>query len=615
MCGIAGWFSEQPIEASARGRLERMGRSIEHRGPDGHGEVLLTHAALAHRRLSIIDVEGGAQPMACAESASHITFNGEIYNHAVLREQLARRGVRFQTRSDTEVVLQIYRHDGIAGLGRLRGMYAFALWDADQGCGVLARDPFGIKPLFVREDEHGLEFGSEAKAIIAGRNESATLDAASLHLLLNFRYLPGDRSLMQGVRQLGPGEVWQWRPAERTQVAQIQPAPVESQSLLDSLDESLAVHFAADVEVGSYLSGGVDTAALVALAVRQGRSDLRTFTLDVGDDPAEAANAAASARILQVANIQDTAAVPVAAALSSLVWHLEVPKVNAYQVAQVARLARRQVKVTLSGLGADELLLGYNLHRWMDRAARIPAAPARWAGDLLAPLAGALGGSPPWREPERAMRVLGALGDWPQVYGLLRNIWDRPALRRAVYGPRMLDATLPDAMDELRGRWPAEANPVAAAAQFEWRNKMVNDLLWQEDRCSMAVGLEVRVPFVDPAMVAAAARLSSAELMPGGVAKGYFRQSLRTVLPPAILDRPKSGFQVSAGPFFETHLGALADAQLNDARLREVGLFNADFVRVVRRAGPSKALRWHYFILYLMLLTHLWVDAFETPAR
>lgn len=640
MCGIAGWFCARlAADPAALPVLRGMGERLAHRGPDGGGEWLADAAGLAHRRLAVIDVQGGRQPMTCLDAPITISFNGEIYNYRHLRTELLAAGARFATHSDTEVVLQLYRLHGLAGLRRLRGMYAFALWDGRDGSGVLVRDPLGIKPLFMRPlASGGLAFASEAKALFIAGLESGDarpeLDPASLHLLLNLRYLPGSHSLLRDVEQLPPGSALRWRQttgARQECFAAAAPAtgaaghrageplPGEAadsltpEALLAGIDDALQAHLTADVEVGSYLSGGLDTATLVALARRAG-TRLRTFTIDAGDDPREARFAAESARLLDVPNRQASADGALAGALAGLVWHLEVPKVNALQVQQAARLARDDLKVVLSGLGADELLLGYNLHRWLHQASRLPRAPARLAGATAAPLLGALYRRPPWREAERAARALAALGDWPRVYGLLRNVWDCPRLRRCVYGPRMLDAALPDAFELLAARWPTGADPVQAAARFEWREKMVNDLLWQEDRCSMAVGLEVRVPFVDTRLAALVQPLDRAALMPGGRPKGLFRQALAELLPAAVLARPKSGFQVAAGPFFEAHLGTLADRVLAEPRVRAEGLFNPDFVRQVRRAGPRKALRWHYFMLYLMLMTGLWLEAFEGAA-
>jgi asparagine synthase (glutamine-hydrolysing) len=218
---------------------------------------------------------------------------------------------------------------------------------------------------------------------------------------------------------------------------------------------------------------------------------------------------------------------------------------------------------------------------------------------------------PFWSEQERAMLMLSSLGDWPRVYGLLRNIWDNPKLRKKIYGPRMLDANLDYAFDHIRQQWTNHPDPVIAMAGFEWHNKMVNDLLWQEDRCSMAVGLEVRVPFLDPALAASVQKMSRQELMLHGQAKGYMRSIFKELLVQEIMSRPKSGFQVDAATFFNLQLKQLADYWLSPQMVREMQLFNPDFVKTVRAYPSGKSVRWHYFMLYLMLMTHQWIYQFE----
>jgi len=585
--------------------------AIRHRGPDGEGTYIAPYAALGHVRLAIIDLAGGAQPMRA--DGLTVAFNGEIYNYRALRAELVSAGHQFRTQSDTEVILAIYRTYGWRGLSRLRGMYALALWDAQARTGYLARDPLGIKPLFIADMPGGLLFGSEAKAILAHGSIRAALDPAALHLLLNFRYLPGERTLFRGIRQLAPGMVLQWTPEAVSQL-RLPKGPWQALPIGEALRNSVAAHMTADVEVGAYLSGGIDSAAIAALAKTHGLC--RTFTLAVGDDPDEARNAEESARLLGLENMCEAPAEDPLERLMRLIHALEVPKVNSLQVSQLAALAARNVKVALSGLGGDELFYGYNAHRIMHRAAWVARASPRLAQRVLGASAAVVlrrMSAIEWREPERAAQMLASLEEWPRVYGLLRNVWDAPELRRRIYGPRFLDVELPDAFEELSQRWPGDPDPVAAMARFEWQEKLVNDLLWQEDRASMAEGLEVRVPFVDSPLVAAVNKVPCSVLIDGGRLKGHLRQLLTPQLPQSILARPKSGFQVDAPSFFQRHLRPLAEEHLSERALNERGLFNASFVRSILALPPRRDFRWHYFMLYQMLGTHLWLEAFEMP--
>jgi asparagine synthase (glutamine-hydrolysing) len=613
MCGIAGWFSVKPPSQDAERALQSMGASLSHRGPDGRGHFLTANAGLAHTRLSIIDLQGGAQPMHSADGTVSIVFNGEIYNYRELRALLAGRGQRFRTHSDTEVIIELYRVFGWRGFSRLRGMYAFALWDATTRSGLLARDPYGIKPLFVRrEADAGLSFGSEAKAILA-RYGKARLDPHALHLVLNFRYLPGERSMFAGIEQVPPGTVMVWKSDGSLKNHGIEvPAPTELLPL-DALRESVAMHCTADVEVGCYLSGGVDSATIACLARDAGNPGLRTFTVDFGDDPQEAANAARTAELIGVGNFLSDARPSPADILPGLIRHLEVPKVNAFQVSCLARHAARHVKVALSGLGSDELFYGYEAHSILLHAAnlhQLSGGTSAWFGRLVVKLFRGMAVTP-WTEPERAMRMAATGGHWPRVYGLLRNVWDSGSMRRMVYGPRMLEADLPDAFDVLESHWPDETDPVRAMTLYEWRHKMVNDLLWQEDRASMAVGLEVRVPFVDVGFAPGFLAMPRADLMSRGTRKAYMRRMVSSLLPQEVLDRPKSGFQVDSPSFVSGTLGGLVTQWLSEDKILHYGLFNAAFVQKILGTAPHQRFRWHYFMIYLMLATHIWIEQFD----
>jgi len=618
MCGIAGWFSAAPVGVEASSRLTAMLQAIAHRGPDGSDAVLFPNAALGHVRLAIIDIAGGNQPMTALGRNLTISFNGEIYNYRDLRNELITRGFLFRTQSDTEVILNLFLADGAAGFARLRGMYAFALWDEERGEGVLVRDPCGIKPCFIHATPNGdLAFASEAKALLAWDPGLRELAPAALHLLMNFRYLPGDLTLFRRIRQLPPGTIWTWsrHGIRRERIAE-PPVVDVSLPLLESLRESVRAHLTADVEVGAYLSGGVDSAAIAALACGTGGVS-RTFTLAVGDDPREAEHAARSAVLLGLENVHEAPRADAALRLPRLIWHLETPKVNALQVDQLAAFAARHVKVVLSGLGGDELFLGYNAHRILYHCGRLHAGCPAWLSAAVGTAAAASVGrcaSLTWSEPERAGRMLACLGRWDRVYGLVRNLWDAPAMRRRIYGPRLLDEDLPDAFQVLADGWTPRVgacpDPVETMADYEWRHKMVNDLLWQEDRASMAHGLEVRVPFVDMVLAARVRSLGREHLMPGGRPKGYLRDQLGDLLPREILLRPKSGFQVDAPTFVEGNLSELLDQWLDGSETDLGGLFNPRFVRQVRSGQSRLNPRWHYFILYLMLGTRMWESAF-----
>ena len=624
MCGLTGIFGIRARREDALLTLQSMMDAISHRGPDGRGSLADNLAALGHVRLAILDIEGGSQPMQSPDGKLWLAYNGEIYNYKYLRNELVRSGYRFRTTSDTEALLAAWLEWGEDALSRLNGMFAFAIWDQRERKGLLVRDALGIKPLFYYKDGVRLLFGSEVKAILSALPEAVRLDLKSVHLLMNFRYLPGDRTMWTGIRQLAPGSMLVWKDGDIRITSWVKPLPepVEKdpaharEVLADLLRRSVHGQLMSDVPIGGYLSSGIDSGLLTAVATSRGGIDCSrypTFTIRTGDSPDEARGAARTAGLLSVRNFQEDVALNIEKWLPWLLWHLEVPKVNALQSAVVAHLASRHVKVALSGLGGDEIFFGYNIHRYMALAGALKKSffhPClRFLGQSASSLlrfSGLAG-----EEFMRAGQVLAA-SDIAGAYGILRNVWDSPEGRKRLYGPRLLEAELPSAFDLLHRSWPSGFEDcVEATARFELRQKMVNDLLWNEDRVSMAWGLEVRVPFLDTELVREAASTSRQLLMPGARLKGMLRGIASRWLPAEVLKRPKSGFQVPVHRFFQEHLRELAARYLDSARLGQEGLFNPVFVQQVLSARPGPRLRWHYFILYLMIGVGVWLELFD----
>jgi len=616
MCGICGWFTKQVIPKEvASQKLQKMMQAIQHRGPDGRGQMHWKHAAMGHLRLAIIDLETGQQPLSSPENRFTISFNGEIYNYRELRQQLKQQ-YDFKTKSDTEVILALYTLHGISGFNRLRGMYAFSIWDELDNKGILVRDPYGIKPLFW-SDNKGREFlfASEAKGILSAGHGS-TLDENSLHLLMNFRYIPGDRTLFRDINQLPPGGILTWQNGSH-KLEKHSPFinfSTEENNTLYCLTDSVQKHLTSDVEVGCYLSGGIDSAAIAAIANPLLDGKLKSFTLETGDDPEEATNAAITAKSYGIQNIQYQLSENITDHLPRLLFHLELPKINAWQNYQLAASTSQHVKVALSGLGGDELYLGYKAHKILHINERLSHYCPHWLSHLAGKSISSITSftSPlEWSEQQRIGMMLEHLPQWPYVYGLLRNVWDLPGMRQKIYGERMMDASLQNGFELISQDHAWKLPPVAAMADFEFRNKMVNDLLWQEDRVSMAHGLEVRVPFIDILMKHDSQSYSVDQLMPDGKIKSHLRRSLTPLLKPEILNRPKSGFQVNAADFFHQHLSSLSEEWLTQSRISEYGLFNPTFVKQVLSKKPKTLYRWHYFILYFMLMTQMWTQMFE----
>ncbi|MBU0482278.1 MAG: asparagine synthase (glutamine-hydrolyzing) [Proteobacteria bacterium] len=625
MCGLCGYFGNAAVDAPPDRLINSMLNMIAHRGPDGRDLKIFDGAGLGHVRLAIIDIDGGRQPMATTDERYWMSYNGELYNYREIRKTLQNRGVKFKTNSDTEVVLNAFALDGIQAVKVFRGMFSLAVWDNHDKEGFLIRDRYGIKPLYYGLQNNRFFFASEIKAIVGALNTTPDLDLKSLHMLMNFRYIPGEKTFFRDINHLPPGHFLHWTTVGFSiKKWAIEPPPtpknIPADSCRELLETAVRRQLVCDVPLGSYLSAGIDSATILALSLKGAATPpiaFPTFTIRTGDSPLEGHQAATTARIFGVSNIQEEFDDDLEGNLHRMIWHLEVPKVNAYQSAMVARLASKNVKVALSGLGGDEIFLGYNIHKFLHNLTTL----RQYLPDFLFKVAGKTihktFSHPGLRTEEfsRGGQVLESLPDFSRAYGILRNVWDSPTERTRIYGERMLSQDLPDMFDFLKSKWPEGDDQVKNCADFELEHKMVNDLLLQEDRLSMAFGLEVRVPFLDEDLAGALSALPSSTRIPGGKLKKLMKDTVSAWVPKTVLNRPKSGFQIPVHLLFESHLKPLAHKYLPRERLEKEGLFNPRFVNNIMRAKPSPRLRWHYFLLYLMIGTNIWIDVFQNNSQ
>lgn len=610
MCGIAGWLSKSSDIENPVQTINYMLKRIAHRGPDGMGIERIANGMFGHRRLAIIDPPGGKQPLWSWDRRCVLIFNGEIYNFREIRSQLSAAGVRWQTNSDSEVLLELLRHEGPRSLSRVRGMYAFAYWDTIDRRAILARDPLGVKPLFIRREFETIWFASEAKAIPPSRSWTPSLDPARLHHLLNLRYSAEGAGLFKDVEQLQPGHILEWQDGKlrESTIPKEDPDSIRPTSIHEALTSTIREHLVADVQIGAYLSGGIDSAIITHEASIASGAPIPTFTINAGDDPSEGANASISSSLLSVPNHRASLEPIDTKAMTWLLWHLEIPKVNSIQSAAVAQLASKHVKVCLSGLGGDELFYGYRAHRIYDllttklgeRLCQI-VSPFIHVSDRRMTA---------YTETSRFLTMMTHCHDQPLAYGLLRNVWDNSIPKEKIYGPRMLDADLPSVSDWVRLRWPKGPSPLRNMARFEWENKMVDDLLWQEDRTSMASGLEVRVPFVSDTVKSVAD--SVADISTRSAGKKQALKEAFSHLPSEILSRKKSGFQLDIATNVDALFGEVIHSWLSPERVKNHALFNPQFVLSLQRLPRRKAYRWHFFMLLLMAQSHRWLELFES---
>lgn len=567
MCGIGGFFTASRVQGNAL--LARMQAGLRHRGPDGEGRWQDPRgtAGLVHARLAIIDLShGGAQPMHSADGRYVIVFNGEIYNYRALRVELETDGARFATQSDTEVLLALVVRHGVAGLRRLRGMFALALWDAHTQRGLLARDGFGIKPLYYADSSSGLMFGSELRTLLATGAVEFHLDAVALGDFFATGSVPEPASLVEGVAVVPPGHALEWERGA-TRLKRFWGVEFPSPTVFDrnealsltraALEDSIAAHFVSDVPVGLFLSGGIDSTALLAVAAHAGLArGMDTFSISV--DRAshdEAAIAAASARRFGSRHhVMRLDAQSADASLHDFLDSMDVPSVDGFNTWTVSRFARSHgMKVVLSGLGGDEVFGGYpsfrnvpKLHALVSAARCLP-----WLADFA-------GGAVASRSRSSRGRRLGALLQQPaglsESYRAYRGVFPPADVRKLVThftGSTVARVPEADATIELPASVPDRVS------YLELTRYMRNQLLRDSDVMSMAHGLELRLPLVDQRFFDTAARIAPGiRLQPG---KRLLVDAVGD-LPASVTTSPKRGF---AFPF-QAWFGQTLESRLAD---------------------------------------------------
>ena len=625
MCGIAGRFNYDPLRPIDRGVLTAMTDAVAHRGPDASGYHVAPGIGLGHRRLSIIDLATGDQPLCNEDGTVWTVFNGEIYNFADVRADLAARGHRFRTSSDTEIIVHGYEEWGDRAVERFRGMFAFAVWDARKRRLLLARDRVGVKPLYYAElPGRGLVFGSELKSLLEDPDVPREWRPEAIDEYLTLLYVPAPGTIYEGIHKLEPGHVLvAENGAFRTSrywdltFTGDGDAAREGEYLeqLDSLlAESVALRQIADVPLGAFLSGGIDSSAVAAYMVQT--SALPPKTISVGFDHAaydELAHARSVAEHLGCEFHPRTVTPDIVSLLPALAWHFDEPFADSSAVPTyyVSKAARELVTVALSGDGGDELWAGYTRHRveqWEQRA-RTALGPARSA-------AGLLGRALPLSvKGARALRHLAAAPD--QAYALKHayGMFDPDAKGRLYSGDFTASVRGADPFTRFRDVYArCQSNdPVDRGLYVDVHTYMADDILTKVDRMSMAVSLESREPLLDHRLLEFAATVPTSLKIRGGRGKYLLRKVLQRRLPPAILERGKHGFEAPIGEWLRGPLAPMAEALLADGRLRDRGIFDG---REVARLWTEHRDRRadHRHRLWQLVMLELWFRRFVDQA-
>ena len=592
MCGLAGLFHFSGARIPDQALLRRMTDAIHHRGPDGEGLHAEPGVALGHRRLAIVDLAGGVQPMASPDGELIVTFNGEIYNHEVLRRELEAAGHHFRTRSDTEAILHAWREWGPGCLQRMNGMFAFAIWDRSAGALFLARDRLGEKPLHYAQLPDGtVAFASELGALLTLPGIARRIDPRALEDFLSLGYVPDPHTIYAGIHRLPPGHhlmlrrpgiatlprpTRYWQPPTTTIAATAADAAAE---LSARLEESVRLRLMSDVPLGSFLSGGVDSGAITGIAARNA-STMQSFTIGFPGTSDERPAAAGMAAMFGTTHRSETSEPDYLDAARSQValFHEPFGDHSSVPTLAVCALARKHVTVALSGDGGDEVFAGYRRYRWHQMAeavrAYVPASARRHVLGPLARIYPKLDAAPRWLRAKHTLTEISldsALGYYRTVCKLHRD--NRRALLSASLRSELGDY---DPGDRFAGLM-AECDPDETLLQAQYADLatwLPGDILTKVDRTSMAVSLEVRPPILDHTLVEWGMALPTALKLKGGEGKHILRQAVAPLLPERVLHGPKQGFAASIGAQLRAQAPLVKQRLLGGAML-DSGLFDA----------------------------------------
>lgn len=620
MCGITGILKFDPHATIDERRLIAMRDSLIHRGPDSAGIMNRGQIALAHRRLSIIDIGGGHQPMSNPSKDAWITYNGELYNFRELRQKLITAGCAFTTQSDTEVVLRAYEIYGAGCVHHLEGMFAFAIWDAKKRELFLARDRLGIKPLYYAITESELLFASEIKAILAGSNQSPSLNRAILPEYLASRYVAGNETFFEGVHKLLPGRTLSWSAAKGlTEHHYWQPPKViedthfgyqdHVHAVRNALDEAVQSHLVSDVPIGLFLSGGLDSTALAGLMAPKVSGAIKTFSVGFKEASANELHYARLAARSVDAEHREILLSPdqFFAELPHLLWHEDEPIAftSSIPLNVISRLARQHVKVVLTGEGADELFLGYG-HRY-----RTTIWNTRLGGLYEGTLPGTLRlriaqiiPDLPKRLRRYAERSFLALGCNPRSIFFDNFSVFRDGTRQQLLSDHSLEASRDIYKPHLENYLAAGSDTLACMSNADLQTYLV-ELLMKQDQMSMAASLESRVPFLDHRLVDMVAAIPGRHRMHGGRTKGLLRDAVKDIVPTAIMNRSKMGFPVPVGDWLRGPFSGMIEEFVLSERAQRRDHFNRDYLSRLAHEHHSGSAN-HGDQLWLLINLEMW---------
>ena len=627
MCGIVGIIERDPQRLVPPVDVERMVRTLNHRGPDEEGSVLLPGVGLAMRRLSIVDIAGGQQPFANEDGTMQVVANGEIYNFAEVKEDLARRGHRFRSRSDVEVLVHAYEEWGEAFLQRIRGMFALAIWDSRTQTLIAARDRAGEKPLYYAHTPQGLRIASEIKALLSRPEVDRTVDVEAVDQFLTYEYVIAPRTIFKSIHKLLPGHYLVYRAGElavrrywdAASVAVREWTEAEAaEALRATLSKAVRSQMMADVPIGLFLSGGIDSSAVgVLLRDAPGGSDVTSFSMGFDDGSYnELPYAREVAALCGTKHIEGMVTPDVASLFDRLIVHLDEPfaDVSLFPTYLVSKMASERVKVVLTGDGGDELFGGYDAYE-------AEALAGKWAGLLPERAARAadrvLSMVPPTEQKKgllnKAQRFVDGLAHAPASIAHYRwmtflNAGEKaqlytPAFRQGLVSSDVY-APVREALDRSRSNDLLNRQLYADLSIY-----LADDILVKVDRMSMATSLETRAPFLDVDVMELAFSMPGSLKIHHGRRKHVVKQAMRGLLPDSILNRKKEGFSIPMKQWLKRELRPLMDRLLEPERLARRGFVEPAAVATMideHCAGRAN----HAHVLFSLMVFERWAEEF-----
>lgn len=630
MCGFCGVYDASGGNVIDQGLVRRMSALMRERGPDAEGFHFERHAAFGHRRLTIIDLSAGEQPVFNEDRTVLVVFNGEIFNYRELREQLQKQGHSFRTATDTEVIVHAWEQYGEACVELFRGMFAFAVHDLRDGSLFLARDRLGIKPLYYSRRGESIRFASEIKPLLLDQGGVAAPDPAAIDLFASVGYVPGEQTVFKGIRKLLPGHWLRWKRGDAEPVVHrywdvpegVSPVMGPEEALErfgELLRESVRLRMISDVPLGAFLSGGVDSSVIVAQMQELSSRPVKTFSIGYGDSPEhnELPFARTVADHLGTEHVEHVLTHgDFFANIDAFVLRSEEPIVESAGIAlfHLAKRARQDVTVVLSGEGGDEILAGYPLYQLMRKVDGV----RRFAAPTGVAAIGRLAAR--WTASEKAAKYLDWIGTplAGRYQGISNDV--TPSIRNRMYTPGFADQVRGNTdayFAGLFGRLP-EASALKRMSYVDLKSWLPDDLLVKADKMTMAASVELRVPLLDHKLVEFCLTLPDELRLNGSTGKYLLKQTALRWLPPQIVHRKKQGFPVPISLWFRTGLHERIREVLLDRRSLERGYFDPAYVRNLlarHKDGHADNSRRILTLLILELWHRNFVDGVCAPIR